>query len=182
MIVIEGPDGAGKSVLVKKLAKAFDIPIAPRKDRILPDNQGPIDDICGWVDRDILNWGACELAIYDRYPLISEPIYGAAIRGEIPDKMSTGWMRARYNSFRSMSLVIWCVPSYDRVRANVDKSEQMKGVTDEIDVIWAMYAVQANTWPGVGMTYDYASANAQTQDTHLFNLVRRHQISWRNFS
>lgn len=180
MIIVEGPDGGGKTTLVNKIHKAFELPLAPKASDSL---KGPVPNLCRWVDNDLLEWGSKPLAIYDRYPLISEPIYGSAIRGKLPLPMTRSWMRSRTNTMRSLSLVIWCVPPFDVVKANVidHPGEHMTGVAEDIDAIWSLYAWQSNVWPALSMAYDYDSSSPEAQETHLYNLVRRHVLSWRNF-
>lgn len=183
MIVVEGPDGGGKSTLIESLQKTLGIPVAPRT-WLKDSHSGPVPDLCRWVDEDLLHWGGKPLQIYDRYPLISEPIYGSCIRGEVPRLMSTPWMRARTNTFRSMSIIIWCVPPFDVVAQNVRANPKghMEHVSEEIDAIWAMYSVQANTWPNLSIHYDYTNTTPDAQNTHLISLLRRHISSWRSFA
>lgn len=181
MIIIEGPDGAGKTSLARKLHYQLDIPYAPKASDSL---EGPVKNICEWVDNDLLSWGSQPVKIYDRYPLISEPIYGPALRGGVPEQMTTTWMRNRTNTFRSMSLVIWCLPPFVNVDENVSQSEdnQMEGVAKNIDTIWSLYATASNMWSGPGMIYDYTAGNTKPRDTHMINLVRRHLTTWKRFS
>lgn len=180
VLIVEGPDGSGKTTLVHKLIQEFDISQAPRASDSV---EGPVKNLTKWVDDDLLHWGFSPIRIYDRYPLISEPIYGPLIRGSVPDRFTDKWMRSRMNSFRSMSLVIWCIPPFKVVDKNVSESDnQMRGVQEDIDAIWHMYAVQAHTWSGNGVIYDYTQENTRPRDTHLVNLIRRHLMNWRYFS
>lgn len=178
MIIVEGPDGSGKTTLLNHISRRLGVPIAPRASDSL---KGPVDDLCGWVDDDLLKWGTSPLKIYDRYPLISEPIYGPLLRGDVADRMTqSSWMRARMNTFRAMSLVIWCLPPYTTVIRNVDDEKgHMDGVKSQITGIWCSYAVMSSSWTGPGMTYDYTSKNPEPQTTHLVNLLRRHINGWK---
>lgn len=181
MIVIEGPDGAGKTSLATKLHHQLDIPFAPKAS---DSKTGPVKELTDWVDNDLLTWGSQEVKIYDRYPLISEPIYGPVIRGGVPEKMTSQWMRSRINTFRSMALVIWCLPPFEFVDKNVTNSadNQMEGVSEDIDALWALYAVATHTWSGTGIVYDYTVRNTKPRDTHMINLIRRHLSTWKRFS
>lgn len=186
MIIVEGPDGAGKTTLISRLTSGilYDVSIGPRASH---STNGPVDDLSRWVDTNLLSWGHSELKIYDRYPLISEPIYGSIIRGEVDSHFTDKWLRHRLNTFRSMTFVIWCIPPLKVVRANVTVSDhetptQMDGVAMNIDAIWSLYAMHAQMWIGPAMIYDYTKSNSQPRDTQLVSMLRRHQISWRHFS
>lgn len=181
MIIVEGPDGAGKSTLRERIQEDFNIELGPRASH---STNGPVPNLTKWVDHDLMEWGSSPLKIYDRYPLISEPIYGTIVRGEVDDKFTSSWLRNRINLMRSMSLVIWCLPPLDVVRNNVHDplDPQMNGVQANIDAIWMLYSMHASMWTGPGMTYDYNHPNQEPRDTQLANLIRRHIISWRHFS
>ena len=175
MIIIEGPDGAGKTNLAERIHRRFGIPLAGRASH---STRGPVTELCKWVDRDLLTWGNKRLMIYDRYPLISEPIYGTLCRGSLEASFTTSWMRARINLFRNLSAVIWCLPPLDAVISNVQAADQMPGVRDNIKAIWHMYACTANSWPGPGMVYDYTNENPDPMHTQLVNVVRKQMNTW----
>lgn len=180
MIILEGPDGGGKTTLLDRLSKRFGLKQGPRASSSI---DGPVNDLCAWVDDDLLKWGSSPLRVYDRYPLISEPVYGPICRGSVPDRMTQPWMRNRLNTFRSMSLVIWCIPPAKTVLDNIDDSSdnQMDGVVSYAPAIWSSYAVMSNMWTGPGMTYDYSSNNPDPQLTHMVDIVVRHMNKWRFF-
>lgn len=180
MIIVEGPDGGGKTTLIQRIQEDFGIELGPKASDSL---DGPVDNLPKWVDRDLFNWGYSPLRVYDRHPLISEPIYGTIVRGFIDEKFTTQWLRNRLNLLRSMSLLIWCIPPYVEVSGNVftDEQIQMKGVSDNIQEIWMLYSMHASMWTGPGIVYDYTQQNRAPRDTQLANLIRRHVISWRYF-
>jgi hypothetical protein len=181
MLIIEGPDGSGKSTLAGRLSNKLDIPLRKR-EWLSDDHRGPIMSPSEYVDNDLLNWGTEPLHIYDRYPLISELVYGPVLRGNLDYRMGDPkWLRARYNTLRSMCVVIWCIPPLNTVIKNVEDQSvpQMEGVREEIETLWFSYNAQASMYSGVGMIYDYTNDN-NAQTTHLFNIVRRHVNSWRH--
>ena len=68
MIVVEGPDGAGKSALVAKLSRDL--------GRSVDHTGGPTPDRQGWLKKMAdLRDAATRPVIVDRIPHISEPIY-----------------------------------------------------------------------------------------------------------
>lgn len=180
MIIVEGPDGGGKTSLIERVKTTFSIEQGPKASDSIT---GPVNDLTKWVDRDVLSWCSSPLKIYDRHPLISEPVYATCVRGKIDSKFTTPWLRNRLNLMRSMSLVIWCIPPFEVVEKNVNRSDspQMAGVQHSIHLIWMLYSMHASMWTGPSLVHDYTQANTDPRDTQLVNLIRRHVISWRHF-
>lgn len=177
MIILEGPDGGGKTTLLARITKAMGIKQGPRASSSV---DGPVSDLCSWVDSDLRSWGQHGLMVYDRYPLISEPIYGPICRGKVPHLMTTSWMHSKTALMCSMSLVIWCLPHLETVKKNVqDTGEgQMSGVSENIEALWSSYAMTAQTWPGSHFIYDYQFHDHQAQETDLVDKLRTHYNTW----
>lgn len=90
-IVVEGPDGSGKSTLVAELARVMSLPVVR--------SAGPPSDIGARV-RDHL---ARQNTIFDRHVCVSQSVYGH-IRGEI-------FPRVYLKDFREQNpLLIYCRP------------------------------------------------------------------------
>lgn len=80
MIIIEGPDGAGKSTLIRSLRLADPtLKLAPRSCTSLA---GPLsgDALITWLKK----YGAMDGYIYDRHPCISGPVYDAIMASMVP--------------------------------------------------------------------------------------------------
>ncbi len=73
MIIVEGPDGAGKTTLCQKLHAATDLPVI---------HSGGPPGSAGEVQERIRELSLFPRAIRDRCVLISEPIYGGVLRGQ----------------------------------------------------------------------------------------------------
>lgn len=69
-IVLEGPDGAGKSTLAAELAAATGVPVIP--------GEGPPKSAEEFETR-INRYANYHGVIFDRHPCISDPIYAAAM-------------------------------------------------------------------------------------------------------
>lgn len=67
-IIIEGPDGSGKSTLAKMLSSIFGWPVKP--------GEGPPKGL-GEIDERIERYLQFDKVIFDRHPVISQPIYNA---------------------------------------------------------------------------------------------------------
>lgn len=120
MIIIEGPDNAGKSMLAEKLCKELGVPVIhsvrPGKD---------------WTADDTLYHSTKQLmptrAILDRVYAVSEYVYGRIIRGKtaLEHRHSEALMDFYYRPY----LTIYCRPDMDTILANGDR-DQMEGVID----------------------------------------------------
>lgn len=161
-IIVEGPDGSGKSTLIAHLRDALGLPL---HDRASDSKTGPIAQLAAWVDKDIsADWE--QPWIYDRYPTISEPIYGRVVRGgDIQRPFDNDQYLANVNAvlYRT-AVVVWCLPRLDVVRANVmdNRADQMPGVVAAIGDVHQAYMTAYVRWSGTKHQYDY----------------KRHDLGW----
>lgn len=168
-IVVEGPDGAGKTTLIDKIVKGFGYVQHPRASRSV---EGPVADLDQWVVNDLNGLGKFPPSIFDRHPLISEPIYGPICRGKVPGNFNQTWwvntMRAR---LACHALVILCLPPFDIVKDQATKAAQMPGVLDNLPRIYDAY--QRMTWVGVQMRYDRTRVDWMSMAPVLRQVVQR---------
>lgn len=151
MLIVEGPDGAGKTTLVTHLCDELGVEVRVRSST---SEHGPVDDLWEWVKADMASdphWG-----IYDRHPLISETIYGPILRGEVrlggedPNELVEMW-----HQFHALKpYIIYCLPQLATVRVNVAANHDgdtthTRGVLRYTDHIYAAYYYR--------MTRDWAS-------------------------
>lgn len=175
-IVVEGVDGSGKSTLIRELAnwRAAD---AGTPHFTLPGKRsssstgGPVADLDKWVEQDALVMPWRPPTIYDRHPLISEPIYGPICRNILPGRFNSptwlGMYRARLAGY---VLVIWCSPPLEEIVKNVTKSEQMAGVTENVIPLANAYRRTSMVWPGVQLRYDYTRTSITSVLSHIQTL------------
>lgn len=110
MIILEGPDGSGKSSLLKKLTKRFELPI---HNRFCTSEKGPIPHLFREVYDDLRVWNEQPCSIFDRHSLISEYIYSLTTRdAEIDPQFLTSVASTMLTKFAESSLVIMCLPPY----------------------------------------------------------------------
>lgn len=172
-LVIEGPDGAGKSELVKYLSAALDLPVARR----IADSKTGVrgKDLATYVDEDMSRWAnyisrdpvinrsafsdmsvPTPSRIYDRYPLISEPIYGLHVRKGPQSRFLTPWYAGAWQKFLAFEpLVVFCLPPYETVAGNVSPNRDMDGVWRNISMLYQAYHVEALKYQGHCMIYNY---------------------------
>jgi len=172
-VIIEGPDGAGKSTLVKWLTPILDVPVARRISDSLKGVKGK--NLARYVDADMSQWANYASSdpvinrsafadmsantpsrLYDRYPLISEPIYGLHVRKAPQAEFMTNWYRDAWARFLAHDpLIIWCLPPYEEVAKHVHPSRDMDGVWRNISQLYQAYRLEAMKFPGRSFVYDY---------------------------
>ena len=137
MIIVEGPDGAGKTTLIKQLQAEFDIEVAPR---VVGKDTKDLVDLQKWVD-DNLKEGF-QYKIFDRYRLISEFCYGPTLRlKQRPGFTDRFWVQ---NSLRRLyeevqPIIIYCMPPLEVVKMNLENDPDNTAVVDHIEQIYAAY-------------------------------------------
>lgn len=132
MIICEGMDNSGKTTLISTLKRihgdAIEVikPPGPFKDsKELKDWMGPEMDKCRTFQYDN------GMIIYDRFPIISELVYGPIVRGE---SMVTGPLFDE--TFRDLTsaafpvTIIYCRPPDEKI-LDFGIREQMDGVREK---------------------------------------------------
>lgn len=160
MIILEGPDGAGKTTLIKHLAKLYDMPVAAR---VVDQNTNPLTDLRIWVEENLEKDKRYPEILYDRHRLISEPIYSLAVGGNREERFwDFDWLRTQVAEFYSLKpLVIWCMPKFDVVEQNCAGTEN-EFVRPFIGKIYRGYMAEMARWTALWehgqqhqMVYDY---------------------------
>ena len=131
IIVVEGPDGAGKSTLCKAIAKHFDL------ERVAPQKKGqmPIVPVRNRVYRSLARAVQGKRPkVYDRL-YFSELVYGTVLRG------STDFSELEKVFIDKVMLalgcpVVFCIPDFDTCLKNLDDHPQMEGVRENFETIY----------------------------------------------
>lgn len=162
MIIVEGPDGAGKTTLVQDLHAAFDLPIGQRatknRDHLYKTTR---QDTYTAIAADLVN-PLCH--VWDRL-YYSEFCYAPIVKREIVFTEEDN--RVIRPALENQALIVLCLPPFQVVRDNVEKSEQMAGVNMNIGPIWRWYSllgdrlVKAHRWT---VRYDYTRDKSDVLD------------------
>lgn len=141
MIVVEGPDGGGKTTLIKDLSEYWGVPVAPR---VVSKDAEAMVDLKQWVADNLKKgWHS---TIYDRHRLVSETIYGPILRPSKPEPGfdDTAWLTMSLKRFYQIQpIIIYCLPPLEVVKANVMDDPDNLVVRDRISAIYAMYQTRA---------------------------------------
>lgn len=154
-IIVEGPDGSGKTTLVNQLVIETKYKRAPRFSH---STGGPMEFLYEATITD-MKAQRSERLIYDRYPSISEPIYATTLEGRTLDKRfhSPEYIQARQKFYTHAHLII-CLPPFEVVKSMVQSSDQLEGVKEKIAELYGSYDIFAATieriFPGKLTVYD----------------------------
>jgi GTPase SAR1 family protein len=155
-LIVEGPDGAGKTTLIHQLREAY--PQLPEPTRAATSTGGPISNMAKWIERDTVgHLIRSDFKLYDRHPLISGPIY----EPWVPQSFSTSgmWYQNRLDQLLSCSYVVICLPVFDTVRENITHEPQLMGVNQHIDELWNKYWKLVDMGGFANFWYDYEEPN-----------------------
>jgi hypothetical protein len=134
IVIVEGPDGAGKTTLIHQIRARSDRYFWIMRPSRPPTSKPEILRTLRWITSrpeklDLL---------FDRHPAISEQIYGPIFRG-INHLAEFEGAKATRALLGGVSMIIYCRPSKDRIRLNTRITPQMEGVPDLIDKIITAY-------------------------------------------
>lgn len=177
MIIFEGPDGAGKTTLIKSFQELSGLPINPRA--VAQDTTPLIDDMRRWV-WDNVQQGFQE-KIFDRHRLISEFIYGSVIRVEQqPGFTDPEWVLGMIGRFYTLDpIIIYCLPPLEAVRANVSADPDNVAVAEFIEPLYTAYLQKAMTdmhyRPTRTIIHDYTQAFEGETEGLILGLLADHR-------
>lgn len=158
MVIVEGPDGAGKTTLIEAMKARYGLEVAPR---VVTKDAEAMVSLPDWVDENLakgLQW-----LIFDRHRLISEPIYGPILRSTPEEGFdSVIQMHLWFEKFYDLApLIIYCLPPMQTVVNNVMGDDDNWVVQDRIRSIYSAYASRAAMdWyhmPGSVIVWDYTT-------------------------
>lgn len=155
MLIVEGPDGSGKTTLIRRLSQDLRIPIAPK---VVASDMTPLVDLAKWTEENTAK--GFQRRLFDRHRLISEPIYGPATKTRQDPRFSDlGWLQEQMMLFyASRPLIVYCLPPLEFVRENVARVESdNEAVAGRIGAIYAGYVSRwaIDGTQGVGRLYNY---------------------------
>lgn len=172
MIIVEGPDGAGKTTLIEQLKERYGLEVAPR---VVTKGAEAMTDLKVWVEQNLAE--GFQYRIFDRHRLVSEYIYGPLLRKEQqPGFTDLIWSHQRlkelYNDVRP--ILIYCLPPLELVRENVLRDPENAVVAEHIDAMYAAYVHRASLdWVNFApstIIYDYNSDGREQDPLRIFDI------------
>lgn len=125
MIIVEGMDNTGKSTMTKRISERFELSIVSGLSS--PEKGEPPDEaymVNNTLDMLILN----PHAVFDRFPIISEAVYGPILRGKIAFNIPPYSWSFYFEKLKSLHpLIIYCRPPTEEV-FSFGHRKQMLGV------------------------------------------------------
>lgn len=144
LVILEGCDGSGKTTLIEQIRKQV-----KRYFWICRSSHPPTDVHQVWAFlRTFEGRPSPKMGLlFDRHPLISEPIYGPILR-EIDllglSRNYGKWSRAlgqHLHKIESAPIIIYCRPSIETIARNVQKNapDQLAGVVERVHSLTDAY-------------------------------------------
>jgi len=144
MIVIEGMDNSGKTTLQRQLQSLLGgegyITVSKKSPGPLPG-----EELVDWTHQELTEMKPGELVIYDRFPIISETVYGTELRNfnvflspRVPEETREKAKEAVDLFHRNGPLIIYCRPSKDTI-IEFDQRDQMEGVKENASDLLTQY-------------------------------------------
>jgi hypothetical protein len=174
-IIVEGPDGAGKTDLIRDLANHLGLPVHPR---FVQSRTHPPEDLDMRVMDDLATpafTSGYHTWIYDRHPLISELIYGPITRGSLNGQFQfPSWVDRMLATLVPRVVVVWCLPPYAEVVNNVNPERDRPDVVGKIYDVYQAYERSHKMWAGPFVVHDYTTAPAGSANRGvLISRIRR---------
>lgn len=128
IIIVEGMDNTGKTTLVEQLVRETGY------DRVRSSGPQSLEDMIDKVETCLTS----DNIIYDRFPLISEEVYGPALRGYSLWEFSR-WREYFIQLLQLKPLFIYCRPARETILRSINQREQLEGVVERASVIIDIY-------------------------------------------
>jgi hypothetical protein len=169
MIIVEGPDGAGKTTLVSQIEHDWDITREPKQTSAQAVSLTPPG---GWIEQQLAQ--GFGMRLYDRFALISSPCYTMLENRTMVEPLTDPmWMKLQHYRLSQIDpVIIWCLPPLEIVKENLLREDDSgRGLIDHIEEIYLAYVAfygAMSCCTTSQMVWDYTMPDLP----HLANLIR----------
>lgn len=158
VIILEGPDGGGKTTLLNNLLEKTKL--KQGRKGVSPSGYSLVGDMKNYVEKNLVA-GFQPKKVFDRFSLISGPIYGQFNNMAPPNEiyLNRAWhchMEALLMSMRP--IIIYCLPPLPVIRTNLLRdAESSQVVGENIEGIYMAYQsrMARDFAVGLAMIWDY---------------------------
>jgi hypothetical protein len=160
LIVVEGPDGSGKTTLIQTLKEFTGFPVAPR---VVSKEAQAMTDLKEWTENNVDR--GFQATLFDRHRLFSEPIYGPILRDKFePGFDDPAWFAYYMAKFyQCRPIVIYCMPPLETVLHNLQGDEENSAVQFAAREVYGAYynkSITEYVLRDFTFLYDYTSSDA----------------------
>jgi hypothetical protein len=175
LIIVEGPDGAGKSTLVSRIEVDWNLTRVPKAVTSTAESLFPI----GKYIEDELAKGF-SMRVYDRFALISSPRYLMFENRTFVDPMTNpDWLKIQHHRLSRIDpVIIYCLPPLDTVVKNLMREDNSGGkALKNIEEIYYGYLdfYARDAYNTSTMVWDYTNPDL----VHVAKLLRWAEFRWK---
>lgn len=136
LIVVEGPDGCGKSTLIERLSRESARHFVHIRRSGAPKT---LDDLRGIATLLTAAASSAVSVVCERHPFISEIIYGETLRGanRLSDLYSPAMIRSTL--IDTVERIIYCRPPTEYIEEGILSKPQLKGVAEKLPLLVESY-------------------------------------------
>jgi len=161
VIIVEGPDGAGKTTLAEKIAAHLNVEYRRPPAEVLSSTAGPLSvGLPMWWDRQLQ--APYQHAVYDRCFYVSDGIY-RMISKKQPLIDEVVHARGLSALVAAQPLMIFCLPSFEQTLVSVHEPgrDKLTGYSDhDLYMIYWQYHIFSTLWKQIHfhdtLVYDWA--------------------------
>lgn len=172
-IIVEGMDGTGKDGFIDRLTNLRPFTVHERASTSLG---GPVANLTDWVVNDMRTMPTTGPWVYNRHPLVSEPIYAPIARKMAPQGLFAdhAWVAFARQELAKHALLVLCLPPWNNVRRNImsDPTKHMPGVAENAYELYKTYRQFGSQWQGTMLYWDYTASRMQVTVADIDKIVR----------
>jgi len=168
LIIVEGPDGGGKSTLVSRIETDWNL---TREPKAVTSDAQSLFPIGKYIEDEM--YKGFGMRLYDRFALISSPLYMMFENRTFVEPLTDHtWLMIQYHVLKRIDpVIIYCLPPLEVVKENLSKEDNSGGkALEHIEQIYYNYVAFSarDGYNTSTMVWDYTNPDL----LNLSNLLR----------